>query len=181
MASACAGSARPTPPVNRTITLDFYRKDAAGPTDPKPIYLPETGSELATALVNVATMHAAFDYQAVANSFYIETAPERYEVSVILAPAIPAAGRRRDRRQPRSVSQKRSRRLERNRDRREPSIASTSPTNAATDTGAWQTTNGRQAPIDFSSVFQLPDGNPDNLPAYVRAIARAGTRCSRKI
>ena len=73
--------------------LEVYRKDAAGPTDPKPIYLPETGSDLSTALVNVATMHAAFDYQAVANSFYIETAPERYEVSVILAPGYqPQAG-----------------------------------------------------------------------------------------
>ena len=92
MASACAGSVRPTRHGQPYDYLEIYRKDAAGPTDPKQIYLPQTGSDLSTALVNVAAMHAAFDYQAVANSFYIETAPERYEVSVILAPGIPAAG-----------------------------------------------------------------------------------------
>jgi hypothetical protein len=73
--------------------LEVYRKDAAGPTDPKQFYLPPSGSDLSTALANVSAMHAALDYQSVANSFYIETAPERYEVSVILAPAFqPQAG-----------------------------------------------------------------------------------------
>ncbi len=73
--------------------LEVYRKDAAGPTDPKQILLPPSGTSLSTALANVAALHAAFDYQSVANSFYIETAPQRYEISVILAPAFePQAG-----------------------------------------------------------------------------------------
>ncbi len=147
--------------------LEVYRKDAAGPTDPKPVYLPETGTQLSEAMANVATMHAAFDYQAVANSFYVETAPERYEVSIILAPAYQlragdgtAANR----------AQFRKSALD--------AATATAATRAkyrfyiADECGdghysladsEWQTT-----PIDFSSVFQLPNGNSGNVPAYVR-------------
>lgn len=147
--------------------LEIYRKDAAGPTDPKPIYLPETGTELGTALVNVARMHAAFDYQAVANSFYIETAAQRYEVSVILAPAF----------QPESGDGTAANRVQFRKSALDASNA-TATTRAkyrfyvADECGdghwslaenQWQTT-----PIDFSSIFQLPGGNPDNLPTYVR-------------
>jgi hypothetical protein len=147
--------------------LDVYRKDAAGPTAAKPIYLPETGSQLTTALANVANMHAAFDYQAVANSFYIETAPERYEVSVILAPAFqPASGDG----------------LAANRVQFRKSALDTSNANATTRAkyrfyiadecgdGHWSLANSEwlTSPIDFSGVFELPGGNPDDLPTYVR-------------
>jgi hypothetical protein len=44
-------------------------------------------------MANLATMHAAFDYHSVANDIFIETALERFEISVILAPGFqPAAG-----------------------------------------------------------------------------------------
>jgi len=66
--------------------LEIYRKDAAGPTSPKPVYLPATGSGIASDNVNLAAFHAAFDFQSVANEIVVETRPKRYEVSVILAP-----------------------------------------------------------------------------------------------
>ena len=147
--------------------LEIFRKDAAGPTGPKQIYLPQTGSALTTALVNVAAMHAAFDYQAVANSFYVETAPERYEVSVILAPAyVPQAGDG----------------LAANRVQFRKSALDASNATAATRAkyrfysadecgdGHWSLANSQWiiTPIDFSSVFQFPNGNPGNLPTYVR-------------
>ncbi len=147
--------------------LEIFRKDAAGPTGPKQVYLPQTGSDLSTALVNVAAMHAAFDYQAVANSFYIETAPERYEVSVILAPAyLPQAGDG----------------LAANRVQFRKSALDASNATAATRAkyrfyiadecgdGHWSLADRQWliTPIDFSSVFQLPNGNPGNLPTYVR-------------
>jgi hypothetical protein len=152
--------------------IEFYRKDAAGPTAPKPIYLPETGSQLSTALANVATMHAAFDYQAVANSFYVETAPERYEVSVILAPGY----------QPQAGDGTAANRVQ----FRKSALDTTNAT-AATRAryrfyiadecgdGHWSQAQSQwlTTPINFSSIFQLPDGNPDNLPAYVRRY-RAG-------
>jgi hypothetical protein len=73
--------------------LEVYRKDAAGPTSPKQVYLPPTGSDLATALTNVAAMHAAYDYHAVANEIFVESSPERFEIAVILAPGYtPTAG-----------------------------------------------------------------------------------------
>jgi hypothetical protein len=147
--------------------LEVYRKDAAGPTDPKPVYLPGTGTQLSAALVNVATMHAAFDYQAVANSFYIETAPQRYEVSVILAPGYqPQAG------DGTAAIRGQFRK----------SALDTSSATATTRAkyrfyvadecgdGHWSLAKSQwvTAPIDFSSVFQFPDGNPGNLPTYVR-------------
>ena len=147
--------------------LEVYRKDAAGPTDPKPIYLPETGSDLCTALVNVAAMHAAFDYQAVANSFSIETAPERYEVSVILAPGY----------QPQAGDGTAANRVQFRKSALDASNA-TATTRAKyrfyiadeCGDGHWSLADSQwlTTPIDFSSVFQLPNGNPDNLPTYVR-------------
>ena len=125
-------------------------------------------------------MHAAFDYQAVANSFYIETAPERYEVSVILAPAIPAAGRRR---------------TAANRVQFRKSALDASNATATTRAkyrfyiadecgdGHWSLADSQwqTAPIDFPSVFQLPNGNPDDLPDLRAAISSGHeTRSSRK-
>ena len=147
--------------------LEVYRKDAAGPTDPKQIFLPPTGSDLSAVLANVAAMHAAFDYQAVANAFYIETAPTRYEVSVILAPGYqPQAGDG----------------TAANRVKFRKSALDASNATAATRAkyrfyvadecgdGHWSLADGQwlTTPIDFSSVFQLPNGNPNNLPTYVR-------------
>ncbi len=154
--------------------LDIYRKDAAGPTDPKPIYLPGTGSDVASALVNVATLHAGFDYQSVANSFFIETAPARYEVSVILAPGYqPQAGDG----------------LAANRVQFRKSALDGASATAATRAkyrfyiadecgdGHWSLAKRDWVanPIDFSSVFQLPDsgtgsgkgGSNNDPPSYV--------------
>lgn len=73
--------------------VEIYRKDAAAPTAPKQIYLPKTGTSIVDAMANIAAMHAAFDYHNVANDVFIETALERFEISVILAPGfMPAAG-----------------------------------------------------------------------------------------
>ena len=66
--------------------LQIYRKDAAGPTSPKQLCLPESGTTLTSAAVNVARLHAAMDFQSVANEIVVETRPSRYEVSVVLAP-----------------------------------------------------------------------------------------------
>jgi len=66
--------------------VEFYRKDAAAPNAPKQIYLPTTGTSVADAMANISAMHAAFDYHGVANDVFIETALERFEVSVVLAP-----------------------------------------------------------------------------------------------
>ena len=66
--------------------LEVYRKDQAGPTDPKPVYLPPAGTNLTGAIVNLSNLHAGFDFHGVANDIFIETHLERYEVSVILAP-----------------------------------------------------------------------------------------------
>ena len=71
--------------------LEIYRKDAAGPTSPKPVFLPATGSDLASSAVNLSAFHAAFDFQSVANQIVVETKPKRYEVSVILAPGFQPA------------------------------------------------------------------------------------------
>ncbi len=157
-----------TDPYGRPYdALEVYRKDASGPTDPKPIYLPETGSQLCNALANVATMHAAFDYQAVTNSFYIETAPQRYEVSVILAPGF----------QPQSGDGTAANRVQFRKSALDASNA-TATTRAKyrfyladeCGDGHWSLANSQwlTTPIDFSSVFQLPNGNPDNVPTYVR-------------
>jgi hypothetical protein len=73
--------------------IEVYRKDAAAPNAPKQIYLPPSGTAFTDALTNLAALHAAFDYHGLANDIVIETALERFEVSVILAPGFkPAAG-----------------------------------------------------------------------------------------
>jgi hypothetical protein len=66
--------------------MEFYRKDQAGPTDPKSIYLPPSGSNLTDSIVNVGHLHAAFDFHNVANDFFVESHLERHEISVVLAP-----------------------------------------------------------------------------------------------
>lgn len=66
--------------------LMIYRKDAAGPTDPKPVFLPAAGSSLATSQANLAAFHGVFDFQSVANQFQVEAHPDRCEISVVLAP-----------------------------------------------------------------------------------------------
>ena len=66
--------------------LEVYRKDAAGPTSPKQFCLPVSGSALTSAAVNLAVLHAALDFQSVANEIVVETRPNHYEVSVVLAP-----------------------------------------------------------------------------------------------
>ena len=77
-------------PVN---SVDIYRKDAAGPTSPKAVYLPTTGTALAKALANLSALHAGFDFHGVANSIFVESHLERYEISVILAPGfVPESG-----------------------------------------------------------------------------------------
>jgi hypothetical protein len=152
--------------------LEIYRKDAAGPTDPKQLYLPPSGSDISAVLANVSTMHAAFDFQAVANSFYIETAPQRYEVSVILAPAF----------QPQAGDETAANRVQFRK-----SALDTANSSATTRAkyryyvadecgdGHWSLAQRQWQtnPIDFSSIFQLPNGNPQNLPTYVRRY-RAG-------
>jgi len=73
--------------------VEFYRKDASAPNEPKQIYLPGTGTSIADAMTNLAAFHAAFDYHGVTNDVFVETALERFEVSVILAPGFtPVAG-----------------------------------------------------------------------------------------
>ena len=147
--------------------IDVYRKDAAGPTDPKPIYLPDPGSNVSAALVNVARMHAAFDYQAVANSFFIETAPERYEVSVILAPGF----------QPQSGDGMAANRVQFRKSALDASNATATTRSKyrfyiadECGDGHWSLADSEwlTSAIDFSTVFQLPDSKSDNLPAYVR-------------
>jgi len=73
--------------------LEFYRKDAAGPTEPKSVYLPSTGANLTDAITNLSALHAAFDFHGVANDVFIESHLERWEVSIVLAPGFqPASG-----------------------------------------------------------------------------------------
>src|SRR5262249_54871087 len=66
--------------------LEIYRKDAAGPTEPKDIFLPASSKAITDAPVNVSTFHAGFDFHGVANSVFVETAIERHEIGVVLAP-----------------------------------------------------------------------------------------------
>jgi len=66
--------------------LEIYRKDAAGPTAPKAVYLPGTGASLTDGPVNLSAFHAGFDFHGVANDIFVESRLERYEVSIVLAP-----------------------------------------------------------------------------------------------
>lgn len=76
-----------------TNTFKIYRKDAADPSAAKPLFFPVKGTPIDPSTVNVAGLSANFDYHGVANQFVIETHPNRYEVSVVLAPGFtPTAG-----------------------------------------------------------------------------------------
>ena len=73
--------------------IEVYRKDAAGPTDPQPVYLPPAGTAITDEPTNLAAFHAGFDYHGVANDIFVESHLERYEISVILAPGfVPTSG-----------------------------------------------------------------------------------------
>jgi hypothetical protein len=73
--------------------IEIYRFDQAGPTDPKQCFLPVTRSPLDPDLCNVSSFTAVNDFHSLANQFSIETRPNRYEVSVILAPGFqPSSG-----------------------------------------------------------------------------------------
>lgn len=74
-------------PVHR---LELYRRDQEGPTAPKEIRLPKP-SRRATdlAAIDAAAFHAAHDFRELANEIVIETAPNRYEISVVLMPEFP--------------------------------------------------------------------------------------------
>lgn len=69
-----------------THNLDIYRKDAANPDSPKVAYMQTEGDTLDPSLSNVEHLAASFDYHGVANEFIVETHPNRYEISVVLAP-----------------------------------------------------------------------------------------------
>jgi len=73
--------------------LEIYRKDADGPTAPKPVYLPADGTNLTNAVVNLSSFHAGFDFHGVANDVFVETHLIRWEISVVLAPGFtPTSG-----------------------------------------------------------------------------------------
>ncbi len=149
--------------------LDVYRKDASAPNEPKPVYLPESGSFITDAMANLAAMHAAFDFHGVANDVFIETALERYEISVILAPGfMPAAG-------------------DENNAGAAFRLTALDQSNAAADTrkkyryyvadecadGHWSIENNQwetNQPIDLAKLFQDPSDadDPDAPPSYVR-------------
>jgi len=76
---------------NPLNTFEVYRKDASNPDTAKVVYLPPSGTPINPGLVNVESMTAAFDYHGVANSFVVETHPNRYEISVVLAPLFKVA------------------------------------------------------------------------------------------
>lgn len=67
-------------------TFDVYRKDAANPDAPKWIFHPSAGTPITAGNCNVGGLQASFDYHGVANSFEVETHPNRYEISVIIPP-----------------------------------------------------------------------------------------------
>ena len=75
--------------------IEVYRKDAAGPTSPKSVYLPSTGTDLSTNLTNLSAFHAGFDFHSVANDIFIESHLERWEVSSHPGPRLRADCRRR--------------------------------------------------------------------------------------
>lgn len=73
--------------------LEIYRRDQAGPTEPKSLLLPKTGADVDPDAVNVGAFHVAQDFHGVANEIEIETKPKLYEASFVLAPGFsPAAG-----------------------------------------------------------------------------------------
>ena len=164
--------------------LAVYRKDAAGPTDPLQIYLPETGSYLTEALANVSTFHAAFDYHAVANQVFIESHPERYEMSLILAPGYTRRRPTRRRLWPwRSSHRRISKRRARPR-RRGRSIDTTSPTSAARGTGQSPIRPGppsraqRSTSARFSPIPTMRTPTPATTKTSTTTPAQPATRRS---
>ena len=118
-------------------------------------------------MTNVAALHAAFDYHGVANDIFIETALERFEVSVILAPGFqPAVG-------------------DDNNDGAAFRLSALDQSNATADTrkkyryyiadecadGHWSIADNNwvtDKPIDLTDVFKDPNNDkPDQPPPYV--------------
>jgi hypothetical protein len=71
---------------NPTTTFSVYRKDAGNSIAPKVVNFATVGTAMNPAIQNVGALSGSFDYHSVANQFVIETHPNRYEVSFILAP-----------------------------------------------------------------------------------------------
>lgn len=67
-------------------TFAVYRKDAGNAIEPKVFYYSTRGTPFSPSQQNVGTLQGSFDYHGVANQFVIETHPNRYEVSIVLAP-----------------------------------------------------------------------------------------------
>src|ERR1019366_643389 len=66
--------------------------DAGTSVTPRLVYLPDPGT-IVGAVTNVQDFHGGFDFHGVANQIHLDTHPNRYEVSFILAPAfIPTPG-----------------------------------------------------------------------------------------
>ena len=78
---------------NPALTLEIYRKDAAGQASPLDLELPTRGADLDPARCNIAALSLARDTRSIVNAITVETAQRRVEVSVVLAPGFtPAAG-----------------------------------------------------------------------------------------
>ena len=139
--SVCAGFARSDGDSQPYDYVDVLPQGCGRPNRPQAALSTVERVRTLCRLGQRRDMYAAFDYQAVANSFAIETAPQRYEVSVILAPAFqPQAG---DETAVNRVQFRKSA-LDTPTPRRRivPNTVITSPTNAATATGAWMRING---------------------------------------
>ncbi len=73
--------------------LVIYRRDQAGPYDPKEVFLPPPNTNVDEAYANVGAVHLAWDLASVRNAVSVEMAPEEAEYSFILAPNFqPVAG-----------------------------------------------------------------------------------------
>jgi hypothetical protein len=66
--------------------LEIYRKDQAGPDEPKKVYLPPKGSRLDERYANAAAVHLAWDLGSVRNAIEVEMDEFVIETSFILAP-----------------------------------------------------------------------------------------------
>lgn len=77
-------------PVN---TIEVYRKDGTGIVEPKEVYFQQTGQALDPAKTNTQQFHVTRDYKNTYNAVVVDTKPELWEISVVLAPGFePAAG-----------------------------------------------------------------------------------------
>lgn len=73
--------------------IDLYRKDGTGISDPKDIYFQQTGQALDPAKTNTQEFNVTRDYKNTYNAVIVDTKPELWEVSIILAPGFqPASG-----------------------------------------------------------------------------------------